>query len=108
MRTLIKKNIEEIETHGPALRREAQVAFGSGVEKRITEFWLTEPQALAVCALSRAPKAKAVRTMLIQVFMAWPVGQRRAPRRCERRKGESSDDASPGQHDEVGRSQAGH
>jgi hypothetical protein len=43
--------------------------------REVTEYWLTKPQALAVCVLSRAPKAKAVRTMLIDVFMAWRRGQ---------------------------------
>jgi hypothetical protein len=74
IRTLIKKNIEEIETDGSTLGSAAMIDIGKAATREVTEFWLTEPQELAVCALSRARKAKAVRT-LIQVFMAWRRGQ---------------------------------
>lgn len=40
-----------------------------------TEYHLTEEQALCVCALSRAPKAPAVRRMLIETFMAYRRNQ---------------------------------
>jgi hypothetical protein len=66
IRTPIKKNIEEIETHGTALRCEALFTKGNGAKERTTEYWLTEAQALAVCALSCAPKAKAVRAARLE------------------------------------------
>jgi hypothetical protein len=38
MRTLIKKNIEEIETHGSTLRCAAMVDIGSGAMREVTEY----------------------------------------------------------------------
>jgi hypothetical protein len=70
IRTLIKRNIKEIEEDGPALQREAVVGRPQGGGTEGAEYWLTESQALTVCQLSRAPNAEAVRRMLTRVFMA--------------------------------------
>jgi hypothetical protein len=72
---VIKPNLEEIQSYGSLPETTAMIEVGKGAKRAVTEYWLTEPQALAVCSLSRAPNAKAVRKMLIQVFMAWRRGQ---------------------------------
>jgi hypothetical protein len=74
IRELIERNISEIETLGPSPRRGAMVDIGSGATRAVEEYWLNEEQALLVAILSKAPKAPAVRAMLIKVFVAWRRG----------------------------------
>jgi hypothetical protein len=80
IRELIARNLKEIESFGRAPCRTAhiEVPMPNGGSRRedVTEYWLTEEQALLVSVLSKAPNAPAVRAMLIRVF----VGR---PRPCE-------------------------
>jgi hypothetical protein len=68
-------NVEEIQVHGPSRHHVAMVDIGSGVQREVTEYWLTEAQAYVVCRHSNVPNAAAVNKMLIDVFMAWRRGQ---------------------------------
>jgi hypothetical protein len=46
------RNLEDIERRGSLLRRETMIDIGKGGQRPVTEYWLTEWQALTVCALS--------------------------------------------------------
>lgn len=74
IRQLIERNIAEIEGFGPARRRTALADRPQGGGSGAEEYWLSEEQALLVAALSKAPKAAAVRAMLIRTFVAWRRG----------------------------------
>ncbi len=74
VRQVIQRHKAEIEGYGPLAQTGAMVGIGSGAKRAVTEYHLTEEQALCVCQLSRAPKAPAVRRMLIEVFTAYRRG----------------------------------
>lgn len=69
IRKLIQRNMAELSAFGTCATV-AHVVRGNPA----TEFWLNEEQALLVSVLSDAPKAPAVRSMLIRVFVAWRRG----------------------------------
>lgn len=73
IRPLIESHKEELALYGEVSARRAETSARGG--RPGTERWLTEPQALALCALSRATNAPQVRAALIAVFMAWRRGQ---------------------------------
>ncbi len=75
VRNLIKRNLAEIEAHGPLLQIEAMVSIGSGAKRPVPECWLNEPQALLICMFSRTPASAQVRRELIRVFMAYRRGE---------------------------------
>ena len=66
IRQIIERNQLELETYGSLATRR-----GESRGQEFTEHWLTEGQALVICALSRTDKAAQVRKALIDVFMAW-------------------------------------
>lgn len=70
IRKLIERNLAEIESFGTCAIV-ARVVRGNPV----SEYWLTEEQALLVSSRSDAENAAAVRRMLIKVFVAWRRGQ---------------------------------
>lgn len=72
IRKLIERNASELATFGVC----ATVAQTSGARggRSATEFWLNEEQALLIATVSDAPKAPAVRAMLIKTFVAWRLG----------------------------------
>jgi hypothetical protein len=74
IREIIERNIEEIQTFGPAPRRGALLVRPQGGAVDVEEYWLNEEQALLVSVLSKAKHAAAVRAMLIKVFVAWRRG----------------------------------
>lgn len=69
IRELVERNRQEFEGFGPLA-----VQHGESRGQEFNEFWLNEEQALLVAALSKAPKAAAVRAMLIRTFVAWRRG----------------------------------
>ena len=69
IRELIERNITELTTYGPC------PAVGRLVQSNpVKEYWLNEEQALLIASVSEAPKAPAVRSMLIKTFVAWRRG----------------------------------
>jgi len=73
IRETIERNRAEIERYGK-IRSRPTVGRGlfrgnQATEQEVTEFWLNEGQALAVCALSRTERAADVREEVIRVFM---------------------------------------
>jgi len=74
IRGVIERNRKEIEGYGLVHAVSAPYESGKGRVETVTEYHLTEEQALCVCQLSRAPKAKDVRRALIEVFTAWRRG----------------------------------
>lgn len=70
IRQIIERNLPELEMHGSLATQR-----GKSRGQEFTEYWLSEGQALAVCALSRTPQAAAIRHQLITVFMAYRRGQ---------------------------------
>lgn len=75
IRELIERNLAEIETYGPTPRRGAMVEIGSGARREVSEFWLTEPQALLVSMFARTTRAAEVRKALIEAFLAFRAGK---------------------------------
>jgi hypothetical protein len=71
---LIERNTSELRTYGevPSTVDETPSASGGRPGK---VYWLNEGQALVICALSRTPKAAAVRKALIDVYLAYRRGQ---------------------------------
>ncbi|MFC6790565.1 hypothetical protein ACFQE0_13710 [Methylobacterium komagatae] len=67
IRQLIEGAAPEIATYGEVCTRHVQTSAKGGRPGRA--FYLTEGQALCVCALSRAPNAPQVRRALIEAFM---------------------------------------
>jgi hypothetical protein len=74
IRKTLEKHREELGQYGPIHAVHEMVTIGSGAQREITEYHLTEEQALCLCQLSRAPKAKDVRRMLIEVFTRYRRG----------------------------------
>lgn len=74
IRRVIERNKAEIEAYGLVHAARAPYESGKGRTEMVTEYHLTEEQALCVCQLSRAPNAPAVRRMLIEVFTAYRRG----------------------------------
>lgn len=72
IRQIIQRNMAEIESFGSLAQSVPNLGPAGG--RPSVEFHLTEEQALCVCQLSRAPKAKDVRRMLIEVFTAYRRG----------------------------------
>lgn len=89
IRTLIEANREELESYGPLHAARAMVELGSGAEREVTVYYLTEEQALVICQLSRAKRAKDVRRVLIKTFMNWrrARAEMSAPEWLEAREG---------------------
>lgn len=78
IRELIQRNEAELRTYGSLSCRTTNPSRKGGRPGRA--FWLTEGQALVICALSRTPRAAAVRKLVIEVFMAWRAERdRQAP-----------------------------
>lgn len=75
IRQVIQRHCAEIEAYGTLAQFGATSPMPNGGTKAVTEYHLTEEQALCVCALSRAPQAAKVRRMLIETFMAYRRGQ---------------------------------
>jgi len=67
IRDLIKANWDEIESFAPVSARRAETSPRGG--RPSTEYLLTEPQAICVAQLSRAPRAAEVRAALISLYM---------------------------------------
>lgn len=74
MKRLIERNRPELETYGQVCVTVTQTPSSAGGRPGKT-YYLNEGQALVLCALSRTPKAAAVRKSVIEVFMAWRRGQ---------------------------------
>jgi hypothetical protein len=78
-RELVSKMVESNELPGILVRP----GYGRGRNQHgetsavivTNEFWLTEREALLVCARSEAPRAHEVRAMLVDVFIAYRRGQ---------------------------------
>lgn len=70
VRDLIERNRPELESYGPLA-----VRYGKSRGQSFSEFFLSEGQALVICALARTDKAAAVRRQLIEVFLAWRHGE---------------------------------
>lgn len=83
IRMMIEGNRAELEGYGPISAEMRMVAIGSGARRKVIEYWLNEGQALVICALSRTPKAAAVRKELIDVYLEYRRG-RQAPTRARR------------------------
>lgn len=75
VRRVIERNKAEIEGFGVLRQVDANSPDPRGRGRPATEYHLNEEQALAVCQLSRAPKAVQVRQALIKVFTAYRRGQ---------------------------------
>lgn len=69
IRNLIARNRDELETHGRVSATLAETTSRGGRPGKA--YYLNEPQALVICALSRTPVAVEVRRQLIQAFMAY-------------------------------------
>jgi hypothetical protein len=69
VRQVIERNRAEIEALGPLA-----TACGKSRGQKFTEYFLTEEQALLTATLSDAPKAPAVRALVIRTFVAWRRG----------------------------------
>ncbi|WP_333822838.1 helix-turn-helix domain-containing protein [Pinisolibacter sp.] len=67
IRRLIRANLAEIESFGPVSGRRPETSPKGG--RPGTEYLLTEPQAICVATLSRAPRAADVRAALIALYM---------------------------------------
>ncbi|WP_207458633.1 phage antirepressor KilAC domain-containing protein [Azospirillum sp. SYSU D00513] len=74
IRQQIEANWDELLTYGPVHAARALVERPQGGAVDVTEYWLTEEQALLICTLSKAKRAPDVRRMLIKVFTAWRRG----------------------------------
>ncbi len=73
IRTVIAANRDELETYGSF--HVASENPGKQGGRPGKAYYLTEGQALVICALSRTDKAAQVRKMLIDVFMAYRQGK---------------------------------
>lgn len=93
IRAVIAANRDELETYGSLRVETANPGKQGGRPGKA--YYLTEGQALVICALSRTEKAAQVRKMLIDVFMAYRQGKivhvkehrRRLPRYSQIGKG---------------------
>lgn len=74
IRKLIDRSMPELAAHGGICATVAQNTDTRGRGRPGTEYWLNEGQALVLCLLSRTDRAIAIRTQVIQVFMAWRRG----------------------------------
>ena len=71
IRQIIERNLDELRTYGDICVAVTQTSDPKGRGRPGRAFWLTEGQALVICALSRTPRAAIVRKLVIQVFMDW-------------------------------------
>ena len=78
IRRVIEKSRAELEGYGMLHAASATSGMPNGGTKSVTEYHLTEPQALLVCIKSAAPRAPEVRRLVIEAFMAWRRGYGRA------------------------------
>lgn len=69
VRPMIAANREELETHGEVFTRHVKTTAKGGRPGKA--YYLTQGQALVICALSRTPKAAEIRNALIIVFLDW-------------------------------------
>jgi hypothetical protein len=69
IRKLIQRNLAELSQFGVIYT----VEITSGIEggRPGIEYWLNEKQVYAICQLSNAPKAAAVRRLMVEVFYAY-------------------------------------
>ena len=74
IRGLIEANMAELAEFGDVARAECNVSMPNGGTKTVTEYHLNEEQALTIAQISRAPRAKEVRAMLVRVFVAYRRG----------------------------------
>ncbi len=84
IRPFIEANRPELETYGEVSARRAETSALGG--RPGTEYWLNEGQALVICALSRTPKAAAVRKALIDVYLEYRNGGKKVPVRAHLRR----------------------
>lgn len=75
IRDTIARNRKELAAYGPISATVAENADPIGRGRPGKEYWLNEGQALVICALSRTPKAAAIRKQIIDVFMAYRAGR---------------------------------
>lgn len=69
IRKLILRHREELETYGEVFATVAKTTSRGGRPGKM--YYLNEPQALAICALSKTPAAAKVRQALIAAFLAY-------------------------------------
>ena len=77
IRKLVKRMMDDQELIGVHVRSTVErtsMPRGGERETAVTEYWLTEEDALILASRSDAPKAKEVRRALVRVFMAWRRG----------------------------------
>lgn len=74
IRDLIGRSLNELMDLSGGRRTVRRVTPGRGKQPDQVEYWLTEEEAILIAAKSDAPKAPAVRAMLIKVFVAWRRG----------------------------------
>lgn len=83
IRKLIQRSRQELEDLGELLQRVSQARYESrpGIwqEREVSEFWLTEHQALAILLQLRTPEARRLRGIVIRVFVAVRRGELAAP-----------------------------
>lgn len=75
IRTTIEKNRDELERFGSLHAARAVIEAGKGAQREGVEYQLNEEQAVLVCILSRAPRAKECRAEVVSVFTAYRRGQ---------------------------------
>lgn len=75
IRQTVEANLEELGQYGTVHAERAPFETGNGTVKETKVYRLNEEQALTICALSRAPKAKVVRAGLVRTFVAWRKGK---------------------------------
>lgn len=73
IRVVIRRNEEELLGFGSLRARTANHTELGG--RPATAYFLNEEQAVLLSMLSRAPRAKEARAMIVKVFMAWRRGQ---------------------------------
>lgn len=75
IRTLIKKNLDELQSFCPISAMPRKENVGLGLTRTVESFFLNEEQALLVCILSRTAKAKEVRRELIALYSQYRHGE---------------------------------
>jgi hypothetical protein len=74
IRQTIKANIEEIQGLGTVHALREPSTSGNGTSQDSTIYWLNEEQALLLTVLSRTPKGREARAVLIKTFVAYRRG----------------------------------
>lgn len=73
VRRIIDKNWDELESYGEIRVSGRRPENGRGRPGR--EYWLTEEQATALVAMLKTPMARALRVVLVKLFVAYRRGQ---------------------------------